>query len=80
MSIDQIYSLANLTPEDLSALTKILDSIHQKAVGVEYGSQTTGSAAIIPAGKLYVVDDNTTIRLYFKTGEGNVGYVTMTKL
>ena len=76
--IDQTAKITDT--KDLKTLQRILDSVHTQSTGTTFGNSTAVSVAMVTPGKLHVADDGTTIRLYFRTGKNNVGYITMGKV
>lgn len=74
--IDEVYKLSGLKPEDAPMLQQILGRIHTEAIGFEY---TDTVPTQVPFGKFVIYDDGAgTMRLYVKTGQQNIGYVTLT--
>ena len=71
--IDKLHNV----PGD-PTLQKALDHIQEKALGSSFGSTTSVSINDIPIGKLHIVDDGTTKRLYIRTDENNMGYINLT--
>lgn len=58
------------------AIQYVLDGIHRQATGIIY-SKTVPT--VVPEGKIIIHDDGAgTKRIYFRTGEGNTGYVALT--
>ena len=73
--IDEVYKLSgeNIDP---SILQKILNNVHINSTGIEY---TDSEPSEVPFGKMVVYDDgDSTQRVYFKTGEGSIGYIALT--
>ena len=76
--IDQTAKITK--SDDLKTLQKVLDSVHKQATGLSFGNSTSVSVDMVPAGKIHVVDDKTNIRLYIRTGQDSVGYITLSKV
>lgn len=76
MGIDKMDSIVD--PNDVAMTNKILDSFADQAEGTIYTS-TLPTTATVPLGKKVVYDDGAgTKRIYWKTGQGNLGYVALT--
>ena len=83
MAIDEVYQINTNSPDETPTLKKALSSIAEQAVGSQYIDTlpTDPSTIKVPAGKMVIYDNGSgTLRLYVKTGKGNVGYVTLTSL
>ncbi len=77
MSIDQITHLNSMKEENLNTMQRILDNVHNQAVGVIYTEDMTKAPDLADSGKVVLLDDGCTRRVYFKTGRGFVGYITL---
>lgn len=73
--IDQTGALSEVSLEDIK---RSIDTLYQSSTGIVYSSDTASAVSLAEFGKIVIADDGTTKRLYFKTGLGNVGYVTLT--
>jgi hypothetical protein len=70
MAIDEVYKMAQLTPEDLNTLQKVLSSIHEQAMGVEF---TDSTPTQVPLGKIVVKDDGAgDTGIYTLSGKNNI--------
>ena len=78
MSIDQITKLPSMKENELNTMQRILDNVHQQAVGVIYTESMTKAPDLADSGKVVLLDDGCERRVYFKTGKGFVGYITLT--
>jgi len=78
MAIDQITHLNSMKEENLNTMQRILDNVHNSAVGVVYTEDLTKAPDLADSGKVVLCDDGCTRRVYFKTGKGFVGYITLT--
>lgn len=63
---------------DVNVLQRALSDIKTQAVGVLYASVEADAEKQADVGKIVIFDDGADRRIYFKTGEGSVGYVTLT--
>jgi len=75
--IDQITHLPSLKETDLNTMQRILDNVHNSAVGIIYTEDLTKAPDLADSGKVVLLDDGCTRRVYFKTGRGFVGYITL---
>lgn len=74
MAINEVYKVS--TPNDLPTLQKTLSSIHEQATGIEYVSAIPTK---VGTGKIVIMDDGAgDMRLYVRTGKGNIAYVALT--
>ena len=72
--ITQLYK----APDAPVSVQKALDYLHTNAVPITYTS-TIPTAAHVPTGGIVIHDDgNGTKRLYVRTGQDNVGYISLT--
>ena len=78
MSIDQITKIPKLVETETNTMQKILDNIHQQAVGTVYATVAADAKEMADTGKIVVFDDGVNRRIYFKTSKGAIGYVTLT--
>lgn len=76
--IDQLTKVTKA--DDIKTLQKVMDNIHNQATGLVFGSTTVVSTKMVPTGKLHIVDDGTTLRIYVRTGKDSVGYLNLTKV
>ena len=77
MTIDHITKLPSMKETELNTMQRILDNVHQQAVGVIYTDDVTKAPDLADSGKITLLDDGCTRRVYFKTGKGFVGYITL---
>lgn len=78
MGIDQIDKLPTLGPESLPILQKILDDNANKTEGTIY-TKNVPTASDVPLGKKVIYDDGAgTKRIYWKTAQNNLGYISLT--
>lgn len=76
--IEQVYRVAGNKEEDASTLQKALEHIHATAAGFAYLKEEP-TAKTVPFGQVCVYDNGSgTKRLYVRTGEDSIGYVTLT--
>jgi hypothetical protein len=75
--IDQITHINSMKEENLNTMQRILDNVHNQAVGVIYTDDMTKAPDLADSGKVVLLDDGYTRRAYFKTGKGFVGYITL---
>jgi len=75
--IDQITHLNSMGEQNLNTMQKILDNVHNQAVGVIYTDSLTDAPNLADSGKVVLCDDGCTRRVYFKTGRGFVGYINL---
>jgi len=75
--IDHITKLPSMESKDLNTMQRILDNIHNNAVGIIYTDDASKASSLADVGKIVVLDDDCTRRLYFKTARGFVGYITL---
>ena len=82
MSIDEVYKINDNKPEDAPTLKKALSSIAEQAVGTHFIDELPADPSLlkVPVGKLVIYDDDTTRRMYVRTGKGGIGYVTLTMI
>jgi hypothetical protein len=78
MSIDQITKLPSMADSEINTMQRILDNVHREAVGIVYTEDTAKAASLADSGKVVLLDDGCIRRVYFKTGKGFVGYITLT--
>ena len=78
MTIDQTTKLPSMKEGDLNTMQRILDNVHQQAVGVIYTDDPVKAPNLADSGKVVLLDDDCTRRVYFKTGRGFVGYINLT--
>jgi hypothetical protein len=72
MAIDKLDSVPDPQTE------RVLAHIQEQAVGVTY-SKTVPTIKEVPYGKVVIHDDGAgTKRIYFRTGEDNLGFVNLT--
>lgn len=79
MSIDHITKLPSMKEENLNTMQRILDNIHNNAVGTTHTDDLDKAPKLAESGKIVLADDGCTRRLYFKTGKGFVGYLNLTE-
>jgi len=75
--IDQITKLPSMKEAELNTMQRILDNVHNQAVGVIYTEDQTKAVSLVDQGKLVLFDDGCTRRVYMKTGKGFVGYINL---
>jgi hypothetical protein len=75
--INETTRLPSLKPEDHGTLVKILQDIHQQALGIMY-TATLPTIETVPFGKFVLYDNGITKRLYMRTGKNNLAYVGLT--
>lgn len=75
--IDHITKLPSMQDKELNTMQRILDNIHNSAVGIIYTDDAAKAPSLADSGKIVLLDDDCTRRLYFKTARGFVGYVTL---
>jgi hypothetical protein len=74
MGVEQVYKVPDNDTQ------RALEHLHQQAVGVSY-TKDEPTAEDVPAGKVVIYDNGSgTLRLYVKSGEKTVGYVTLTTI
>lgn len=76
--IDQITKLPSMQDREINTMQRILDNIHNSAVGIIYTDILEDAPTLADSGKVVLLDDGTTRRVYFKTGRGFVGYISLT--
>lgn len=72
--IEEVYKVAD--PLDSSTVNKALQDLAGKAAGFSYAKKEP-TAKTVPFGSVVVFDDGSTKRLYIRTGEDRVGYITL---
>lgn len=78
MGIDQVDKIPSMNEDSLPILQKILDDNAEKTEGTLF-TNTLPTANTVPVGKKVIYDDGAgTKRIYWKTGKGNLGYITLT--
>ena len=75
MAIDLITQVQSL---DINVLQRALSDIKQQATGIVYATSAADAVDKSDTGKMVIMDDGVTRRVYFKTGEGTVGYIALT--
>jgi hypothetical protein len=61
-------------PDDVKTLQKILNDVHNQALGTAFYNTTNVSLADIPVGKLVVIDDGTSTRGGIRTGKDRMAW------
>lgn len=70
--IDQVYKVQDNDTQ------RALEHLHAQSVGVSF-SKNEPTTKDVPSGKMVIYDNGSgTVRLYVRTGEDSVGYVTLT--
>ena len=78
MPIDVNDQVPNMNEESLPILQKIIGDISEQSEGTLY-VDSEPSASNVPYGKKVIYDNGSgTKRIYWKTGRGNLGYITLT--
>ena len=75
--IDQITKLPSMADSEINTMQRILDNVHREAVGVIYTEDLVKAPDLADSGKVVLLDDGCTRRVYFKTGRGFVGYINL---
>ena len=76
--IDHTTKLPSMKETELNTMQRILDNIHNQAVGTSYTDDPTKASALAEQGKIVLLDDGCNRRIYMKTGKGFVGYINLT--
>ena len=78
MGLDKRHTINSFREEEIPIMQQILDDIMDQSEGTLY-TDTTPTADTVPVGKKVIYDDGAgTKRIYWKTGKGNLGYITLT--
>ena len=76
--IPKTLDVTEFTQSQVPVLATILDSIRRQAVTIKYMSSVP-TASTVAAGEIVIYDNDAgTMRVYFLTGAGNLGYVALT--
>ena len=77
MTIDQVTHLPSMKDQDLNTMQRILDNVHTQAVGIIHTDDAVKAPDLAESGKMVLLDDGCTRRVYFKSPKGFVGYITL---
>lgn len=78
MGIDQTDNITDMSEASLPTLQKMLSDNAEQTEGTIF-TDTLPTTDTVPVGKKVVYDDGAgTKRIYWKTGQGNLGYIALT--
>ena len=79
MSIEKVGTITSFEDSNVPMLRTMLDRLIAESVGFVYVNSIPTSGSV-PMGKLVVYVSGSAMRLYIRTGQNSVGYVTLTSL
>jgi len=75
--IEELYKVPSLDKENISTLQRSLANLHERSAGITY-TETVPTVDTVPSGGIVVYDDGLgDMRLYVRTGKGNIGYIAL---
>ena len=78
MSINKKHDIQKFDDANIPIMQQILDDIIEQSEGTIF-TDTLPTTTTVPVGKKVVYDDGAgTKRIYYKTGKGNLGYISLT--